>query len=192
MTTDDADEPPDYRALATPGFVVAVVASIIVAGVLVIRFAPVEAWPAWFGLVTVGVLLGWIDAATTWLPLGPTRLLWALTAVGCLVLPALSSGGWERLLTAAIGAAAFGAFFALAWWLSRGQLGFGDVRLAPVLGAAAGSVSAWTIITAALLGTLLGALWAISRLIRRRRDPFPYGPALVLGTLLAPAVAPWI
>lgn len=185
------DMPPDHRALGTPGFLAAVAASTLLAGVAVIGWAPPVAWPVWCGIVTLGVLLGWIDAATTWLPSALVHPLWLLTglgAVGSVPLGLLIDPAhwWLPALTAIIGALGYGAFFALVWRIGRGGLGFGDVRLAVALGAATGACSPTTALLGAVLGTSLGAIWASGRLLRGRREPFPYGPFLLVGALLAP------
>ena len=62
-------------------------------------------------------------------------------------------------------------------------------RMLPSSTPAAGSMGlqAWT--TALLAGTLTGALWAIVHALRgRASDPFPYGPSLWLGPVVAAAL----
>ena len=49
-------------------------------------------------------------------------------------------------------------------------------------------LQAWT--TALLAGTLIGAGWAIVHALRgRASEPFPYGPSLWLGPVVAAALA---
>jgi leader peptidase (prepilin peptidase)/N-methyltransferase len=76
--------------------------------------------------------------------------------------------------------------------ISPRMLGFGDVRLATVAGLVVGWL-AWTpehpvlgpvedALDAALLGGFIGALVGIALLVmRRRNDPFPFGPSLAVG-----------
>ena len=93
------------------------------------------------------------------------------------------------LVTALAGACATSGVFWLVWRFS-GSFGFGDVRLGLLVGAAAGSMGlqAWT--TALLAGTLIGAGWAIVHALRgRASEPFPYGPSLWLGPVVAAALA---
>ena len=93
------------------------------------------------------------------------------------------------LVTALAGACATSGVFWLVWRFS-GSFGFGDVRLGLLVGAAAGSMGlqAWT--TALLAGTLIGADWAIVHALRgRASEPFPYGPSLWLGPVVAAALA---
>lgn len=172
-----------YRALA--GGRHAIVAALCVAvACLGLAWVPRAAWPAWAGLATIGVALAVIDACTTWLPLRLTHVLWVAASVGVALLGV--TAGWRSALTAAGAAAASGAFFWLFWRITGG-LGFGDVRLAPVIGATAGSVSATHAAAALLLGTALGAGVGLARLALGRRGPFAYGPALVAGPWLAVA-----
>lgn len=174
-----------YRDLAGPRFAVGVGGCSIAALVLVSVSADPALWPIWIPLATLGVFLVGIDAVTTWLPLSVTRWLWAATGVGVLIAVILAPRS-ERLglaLTTVLGALAVGAFFAAFWWFFGG-LGFGDVRLAPVLGAATASVSIETAVAGLLAGTLIGAAHGIVRRVRRRAGPFPYGPALVVGSFV--------
>lgn len=185
------DRPPDYAGLASVRWSVAVGLTSAGAGLLVVLGTPLLAWPVWCALATVGVLLGWIDAATTWLPLTPTHLLWLGTAVGTVVASAVAAATgrpdwWWMPLGAGLGALCYAGFLALVWLLSRGQLGFGDVRLAVALGAATGAVSLQTTFLAALVGTASAAVWGLVQLVRRQRDPIPYGPFLLLGAFVAP------
>lgn len=189
--TSGPDRTPDYRAVGTAGFVAAVGASALLAGVAVVGWAPTVAWPAWCGVVSLGVLLGWIDAATTWLPTRLVRPMWLLTALGVVGTAVLGratepDGWWVRPMVAVAGAVGYGLVFAVVWRLGRGGLGFGDVRLAVALGAATAACSPTVAVVAAVLGTSMGAVWAIGRLLRGRRGTFPYGPFLLLGALLAP------
>jgi leader peptidase (prepilin peptidase)/N-methyltransferase len=79
----------------------------------------------------------------------------------------------------------------LIWRVSHG-FGFGDVRLAGLIGIVAGSRGGAFALAAFFLGTLVGAAWA---LVQRRRkgidEPFAYGPALLLGPLVALLVS-WL
>lgn len=186
---EPADEDPEilagkipYRALARPRFAIAVAAVASAAMLVAVPRVPLFVQPAWWVLGSLGVLLGCIDAVTTWLPATLTRLLWLGTVVGLLIgQPWQQPGALPRIL---IGAAATGAFFWLVWRISHG-IGFGDVRLAPVLGAVTAAVSIELLIWAMVLGTALGALHGLVRLLRGHRGEFAYGPALLAGPYVA-------
>lgn len=173
---------PRYADLASRRFSLAIASCAVAAGLVLIATLPPAAWPVWVPLATIGVLLAGIDAVTTWLPLALTRALWLATgaATGVQILLAPSAERGPLALRMVLGATAVGAFFWVFWRLTGG-LGFGDVRLAPVLGAALASVSWNALLAGLLLGTVLGAIFGVLRQLRKHTGPFPYGPALVAG-----------
>ena len=179
-----SDEPGSdpYRPLATRGFALIGFALMAIGGLLVLWLATAYA-PAWLGLGTAGVLAAMVDARTEYLPKRLMQAGWALTVAGTVVTSALV-GDWLVLLRAAVGGAAITGLFWLFWRIGGG-FGFGDVRLAPIIGATAAAIS-WTMLAGALLlggiaGVAMGVTW---RLLGRGRA-FPYGPALIAGPYLA-------
>jgi leader peptidase (prepilin peptidase)/N-methyltransferase len=180
---DEGDVAP-FIELVTPAFRIAVLACSAVAGTVAFACLPTAQWPAWIGLVSLGALLGLIDLHTTFLPLRLNYLTAAVTAVGVAV-SAWLQGDWWVLVTAAVAGAVGAGLFWLIWRVSHG-FGFGDVRLAGLIGIVAGSRGGAFALAAFFLGTLVGAAWALVQRSRRRTDePFPYGPALLLGPLVA-------
>ncbi|MEW2133201.1 prepilin peptidase [Streptomyces sp. NPDC005435] len=152
-----------------------------------LRFGRSEMLPAAL-VFTAGLLaLAACDAEQFLLPrrlIYPT--LW-LTA-GCLLAAAAVTGQWHRLgVTAACGVGAFAVFLALhrvrpAW------LGFGDVRLAGLLGTGLGWLGPWYLVFALLAGSAAGllvglVLMAAGRATRRTRLPF--GMFLAAGAVAA-------
>ncbi len=138
----------------------------------------------WVVLASIGVLLALIDLRTTWLPRRLTQLGWLLSVLALGISSGLSADT-RPLLGGCLGALGAAAVYWLVWALSRGGFGFGDVRYAPLIGAAAGSVS-WSLwIWALLIGTVVGAVVGLTRLVRRRRQAFPYAPSMLLGCYLA-------
>jgi leader peptidase (prepilin peptidase)/N-methyltransferase len=129
----------------------------------------------------------WVDALTTWLPTPLLHLVAGELLVALLLGAALSPTPGTLLSRAAAGALANGVIFALLWWFGDG-LGFGDVRLAPLSGAIAGTLGITGWYTALLLGALAGVLWGLSA--KRHPAPgttsgFAYGPALWFGPYAA-------
>lgn len=181
------DQAPDYAALATRRFAVACGAVGLAASALGLSLAPVRWLALWLVWATVFALLVAVDAMTTWLPLSLTRLVWGagaaalLVATGVGLLDGRGLGAVGRVL---LGAALAGLLYGGMWRLGHG-LGFGDVRISPVLGALGASLSwsGWWL--AMVAGPALGALWALGRAATGRRGPFAYGPWMWLG----PAVA---
>jgi leader peptidase (prepilin peptidase) / N-methyltransferase len=180
---DEVDVAP-FADLATPRFRALVFCCSAVAGGIAFGCLPPAHWPAWAGLVSFGALLGLVDLRTGFLPLRLSRLTTGLAALGA-ALSAWLRADWWVLAVAAIAGALAAGFFWLVWRLSSG-LGYGDVRLAGLLGIVCGTEGAALAFSSFLLGTLVGAVWALVLRWRRRADgPFPYGPALLLGPLLA-------
>ena len=139
-------------------------------------------------LSTLGVLLAAIDALTTWLPLRLTQAAWVAMAAALLLAVPLGVDG-STVLRALAGATLAGLIYLGVWLLSRGGFGFGDVRFAPLIGAATAAHSWSLLIWALLLGSVLGALHGMVRLARRRTEPFPYAPAMLVGAYLACGMA---
>ena len=180
----DAPDKRPYRDLSSVGFL-AVCGLVSAAATLLAGWGlPRPIQPMWWVLSSVGVVLAAIDARTTWLPLRLTQLGWGLMAVGALSGP-LWGGTWRMVLYAGVGAAAAGLLYLVVWLVSRGGFGFGDVRFAPLLGAATAAQS-WSMMWSTLiLGTLIGAGHGLVRLLRRQPGGFPYAPSMLAGAYLA-------
>jgi len=172
-----------YGSLATDRFVATCTVLAGTSAALVGLTLPTSAWPLWWVLCAPGLVLVAVDARTTWLPLPLTRLVWAAT-VGAVV-PATALGGPALLARSAAGAGAAALLYLVLWRLSRGGLGFGDVRLAPVLGAAAAAVGWSTLFATLLLGSLVGAAVGVLLALRGRPGSFAYAPSMLAGAFLA-------
>lgn len=143
-------------------------------------------------LVPIGVALMIIDARTTLLPtkiLRPTYVLLAvLVPIAALVdrdLDALYRAGWGWLV--------IGLWFYVIWWATNAW-GFGDVRLARVLGPALGYLGWAELLMGLTLILLVGGVGgllvlAVTRDARRR---VPYGPYMLIGAALAVVAGPWL
>ncbi|MFJ1864381.1 prepilin peptidase [Streptomyces sp. NPDC088097] len=152
-----------------------------------LRFGRSEVLPAEL-VFTAGLLaLAACDAEHFLLP---RRLIYptlGLTAV-CLLAAAAVTGQWHRFgVTAACGAGAFAVFFTL-HWVRPAWLGFGDVRLAGLLGTGLGWLGPWHLVFALLAGSVAGllvgiALMAAGRATRSTRLPF--GVFLAAGAVTA-------
>lgn len=146
-------------------------------------------WPVGLGFAGPGAALALTDLRTTFLPLPVTRLCWALSAIGLGITLAQVADPAALTLRVALAALATTALLWLFWRL--GGLGFGDVRLAPMVALVPATVSLDCWYRALLLGSLAGALGGLAVALWRRRHPSPlgttfaYGPALWLGPWLA-------
>ena len=138
--------------------------------------------PAWLVWGSGAVVLVGVDAVSTWIPRGLTRLVLGELAAALALGAALARDPWP-LVGAAAGAVAVGGFFWLVWRSGAG-LGFADVRLAVGLGSLTGSSGTGVagVIGAVMVAAVLGALTGIVHgLGRARHRPFAYGPALWAG-----------
>ena len=137
----------------------------------------------WFVAVTVTLTLTDLDTK-----LIPNRILFPGTIVGLVLLMggAIVEGG-PIVRPLAGGVIYFVLLLALAL-IARGGFGFGDVKLAFLLGLFTAYQSWETLIVAVfaafLLGGLVSAILVVFR-IRSRKDSIPFGPYLVAGAYLA-------
>jgi leader peptidase (prepilin peptidase) / N-methyltransferase len=120
----------------------------------------------------------------------PNRIVYP-TLVGTAVLLVVASAvddRWGSLARAAIaGVAGFAAFFAVHVVVPRG-MGFGDVRLAGVVGMATGWLGLGHAFVAFTAAFLLGAFVGLGVMIATgggRKTKVPFGPFLAVGALVA-------
>ncbi|WP_182354732.1 prepilin peptidase [Flaviflexus huanghaiensis] len=131
-----------------------------------------------------------IDARTGYLPdpwMIIAGVLVALHPIAIAVTIDPVIGGFIFLL-AAVGASIGFALFSLARMLSKRQLGFGDVKLAAVLGGWLLPLGWGAIGLGFVFTTIIGALWLGVSLARGRRTA-PYGPAMIMAAILATGLA---
>lgn len=176
---EEGDERPDFSRLGTARHATVAGALAAAAGSVYLATPP-EAWPAWFGYVALGAPLVYVDAHTTYLPNRLMYPMWVLVGAG-VSLRAVADP-WAGLASFVGAVAAYGVFWLV--WRFSSSFGFGDVRLAAVIGAVAGPGGAVGWVWAFLVGTALGAVAAIAFTVRGRRL-LPYGPWLWLGPLVA-------
>lgn len=142
--------------------------------------------PAYVVLAAVSVVLVVVDVAHHRLP---NRVLYpgaVAAAVLLAVAAAVQHDWWDVLRAVEAAGAVYVVFFVLAL-ISPRSLGMGDVRLAALLGAYLGFRS-WPLVYLGLLaGFVIAAGIAVVLLAARRATrttALPFGPALILGTLL--------
>ncbi len=143
--------------------------------------------PPYLYLASVGLALAAIDLDTKRLP--NTLTLPSYVVLGLLfLLPTTADGDWSAYLRAWLAAATlFGFYFLLAVIYPSG-MGFGDVKLAGVLGLALGWLGWGELVVGGFLGFLLGALLGGGLMLIHkagRKSKIPFGPFMLLGALLA-------
>jgi leader peptidase (prepilin peptidase)/N-methyltransferase len=143
------------------------------------------ALPAWIVIGVVGVLLGYVDARTRYLPtaiIGPAYAAMVVMLVGAAVVGDRA----DRLLPALYGWLLFGGFYLLMWLVYRRGIGYGDVRLAGLLGPPLGFVGWGATLTALyaglLLGAIVGTVLVLARLVKGRS--YPFGPFMLVGAVV--------
>jgi leader peptidase (prepilin peptidase) / N-methyltransferase len=145
--------------------------------------------PAVLAFIFGGALLAVIDWKVQRLP---TRIVYSTLAAvaGGLVFAAIVERDWLPLATAVAGAVLFVNAFALIWiattkFTGMMVLGFGDVRLAAVLGLMLGWYGLPYVLYGALTGHLLAVVIVVVTCIKARglRLRYSFGPPLIAGTL---------
>jgi leader peptidase (prepilin peptidase)/N-methyltransferase len=143
------------------------------------------ALPAWIVVGVVGTLVGYIDARTRFLPTALIAPAYAATVV-LLVGAALVTDHTDRLLPALYGWLVYGGFYLLMWLVYRRGIGYGDVRLAGLLGPPLGFVGWGATMTALyaglLLGAIVGSVLVLAKLVKGRS--YPFGPFMLVGAVV--------
>jgi leader peptidase (prepilin peptidase)/N-methyltransferase len=147
-------------------------------------------WPLlWLvPLVPVGVALSVIDWRTRLLP----RLVVVpatLVAVLLVVAVGLATGERDALVRALVALVAVRSFFWLLWFLRSAGMGFGDVRLAALVGLVLGWVGWGALAIGVWVGFMVFAVPGLALAVVRRdrsllRKPFPYGPFMLAGAVV--------
>lgn len=135
----------------------------------------------------------------------PDRITFPTFAVTAALLAVASAvlGEWGGLVAGLVGAAAYFVFLFVFFFVYPRGLGFGDVKLAAVLGLHLGWAGSIVevdgelvyrgleyglplVLYGALFGSLLGSVLGIGLIaVRGRKSFFPFGPSLCLGAVIA-------
>jgi len=151
------------------------------------RLHLLAALPAYLYFAAIGMALSLIDLDVKRLPnriVLPSYPVLAVLLAGAAV---ADGDGW-RLLRAGLAAAALFAFFAALAFGYPAGMGFGDVKLAGLLGLVLGYLSWSAVLVGAFTGFLLGAVLGVALLATGRggrKTALPFGPFLIAGTLIA-------
>lgn len=167
-------------------------------------FAGVAAWlglswalPAYLFLAAITVALTVIDIDALRLPfviVAPAFIVAVVLLGGA----SLAAGDGASALRAVLGAAALWSFYRLLHAINPRGMGYGDVRLAGVLGLYLAWLGWGTLAVGAFLGFFTGGLGGIALMLLQRanlKSHIPYGPYLLLGAWLGmvagPAIGSW-
>lgn len=152
-----------------------------------LRFGVDAALPAYLVFFASLVAMSVIDLEVQIIP---NRIVYPTIFVSIPLLTAAAAidGNFDRLGTALLGAvAAFGSLFLIHLVYPAG-MGFGDVRLAFLLGLFLGWFGLSYVFVGMFLGFVLGAVVGVLLIavrIRSRQDSLPFGPFLAAGAVIA-------
>lgn len=158
----------------------------VVFAAVVLRFGVTWSLPAFLYLAAICVALLLIDIDVHRLPDAIVLPAYVVLPV-LLTLAAWAGDDWGALVRSGIGGAALYAFYFVAMVIYPGGMGFGDVKLAGVLGAALGWVGWGALVVGAFGAFLLGGIFSIGLLLLRRADRksgIPFGPWMIAGAAL--------
>jgi leader peptidase (prepilin peptidase)/N-methyltransferase len=138
---------------------------------------------AFLYFASISLALALIDIDTRTLP---NRIVVPAYAVGAVLLTISSAltGNWSGLWGAALGATALFAVYLLLALLKPGGMGFGDVKLAGVIGLFLGWLGWQELVVGAFAAFLFGGIFSVVLLLARRtgrRDSIPFGPWMLAG-----------
>jgi leader peptidase (prepilin peptidase)/N-methyltransferase len=161
-----------------------------------LAIGPVVVLPLYLALCVLGVLLACIDVACHRLP---HVLVWPATWVGLVAFTAVAAttGAWSALLRAILAAGVLGGFYLFLYLIGRlfrGGFGWGDVKLAVLLGIFLGWLGWGPALIGGLLPSLLNGPVLIGLLVARRisrQGSVPFGPAMLAGAVVAIGVSGW-
>lgn len=176
--------------IARPRDVVVPLACVAGCVLVAVRFGAAAVLPAYVYLVVVGLALAAVDAEEHRLPNKLTLPSYPV-ALGLLAIAAFSAG-WTHLVAALVGMGALWLLYALLFLISPSGIGWGDVKLAGVLGIYLGWLGAHSWVLGTFLGVLLGGLFALALVIGRRagrKTMIPFGPFMIAGALIAVIVS---
>jgi leader peptidase (prepilin peptidase)/N-methyltransferase len=155
---------------------------------MAIRFEDMRAAiPAYCILMSVLLAQTWIDLKTKRLPREITYTGVVLGAIA-LTIAAVVLDEPERIWMMALGAVIALAMMWVIYAVSRGGMGDGDVRLAPLLGLYLGWLNPGIVLPGLFFGFVAGAVVGVVMMAldrAGRRTTVPFGPFLALGTVVA-------
>lgn len=154
---------------------------------VVLRLGPSVLLPAYWWFATALVVLAAIDIEGHRIPnaIVYPALLGALPLLG---VPALAAGRWASLAGAALGAAAALGAFGVFHLACPAALGFGDVRMAALVGCYLGFLDLGLVALGLCLAVLMAAAWGVALLgsgRARAADHLPLAPFLAGGAMVA-------
>lgn len=144
---------------------------------------PSAVLPAFLYLAAISVALALIDLDTRRLPNAIVLPAYPVALV-LLAVASWAQDDWTALGRGAVGGAALYAFYFALMVLRPGGMGFGDVKLAGVLGLYLGWLGWSSVVVGAFGAFLIGGIVSIGLLLARRagrKSAIPFGPFMLVG-----------
>ena len=166
---------------------VVVAASVVLLAAAGARFFDSWALPGYLLLFSVLLAVSVIDLDHFRIP---NRIVYPslLASVPFLALAALLDDDWDGLREAVIGALIAFGFLLVVHLIHPRGMGFGDVKLAALLGLYLGWLGLGFVPLGLFLGFFLGAVIGVGLMVvgrKNRKDPIPFGPFLAAGAVIA-------
>jgi leader peptidase (prepilin peptidase)/N-methyltransferase len=170
-------------------------AGVIVAGVVAAVVLVAANWG--FPAVWLMPVMAAVATAAAWCDLRERRVPNLLTAAGAIGLLALLATvqvvfGVDVVLPAVVGASIWSLPLFGSHVVMHGFPGLGDVKLAGVLGLAAGAVHPYAAFVAAVGSLVLGAAWGLGWRATGRGRTFPFAPPIAAAAVVVLTVWPLI
>jgi leader peptidase (prepilin peptidase) / N-methyltransferase len=154
--------------------------------VLALRIGFEPELPAYLYLGAIGIALAMIDIDVKRLPNAIVLPSYLVVAV-LLGAAAAVQGEWGTLLRAALAGLALYAFYFLLMLVYPRGMGFGDVKLAGILGAYLGWLGWGELVVGSFLAFLVGGVFGVALMVvgrAGRKSAIPFGPWMLLGAVL--------
>ncbi|MET8692001.1 A24 family peptidase [Streptomyces bauhiniae] len=161
-------------------------ATATICALLALATGPRPELAAWLAVTPVATLLTTVDLRVHRLP-DPLTLPLTPAVLALLALATRLPDHTGTYRTALYGALTLGIAYLALHLLNPSGMGFGDVKLAPALGAALGWYGWPTLMLGTFATFTTGALYGLTLLLTRRatrKSAIPFGPFLLTGTLL--------
>lgn len=155
--------------------------------VVALRFGLSWELPAFLYLAAITVALALIDIDVHRLPNAIVLPSYPVAGV-LLVAAALLQGDPGAALRAVLGGLALYAFYFLLAFIYPAGMGFGDVKLAGVLGLYLGYLGWAEVVVGGFLGFVVGGLGGVVLIVLRRagrKSKIPFGPYMLVGAWVA-------
>lgn len=148
-----------------------------------LRFGPTLELAPYLYLAAIAVALALIDLEVHRLPNAIVLPSYPVLVV-LFTLSAWVEGDWDALLRAALGGVVLWVLYFLMLVVHPGGMGYGDVKLAGILGGALAWLGWGSLVVGAFAAFVLGGVFSVGLLLTRRatrKSGIPFGPWMLLG-----------